>query len=204
MPVSPHPHPTLDRSMTERTPPSEPGAPIDATLWAAYRATHYVVDAPDGEVVLHVGAANDALAALMRVVHAPTAAVLTAYNPWSVATPAHANDAAQRELEAALAAHGIAMLPASGRDPSGAWPPEASVLAFGLTRDAAHALARRFAQNAFVWVAAPGRACELVPTRAVAGDPGVQRRGVRIGETPVAAPMLAFARAVGEDPPSHA
>jgi hypothetical protein len=172
MPVSPHPHPTLDRSMTERTPPSEPGAPIDATLWAAYRATHYVVDAPDGEVVLHVGAANDALAALMRAVHAPTAAVLTAHNPWSLATPAHANDAAQRELEAALAAHGIAMLPASGRDPSGAWPPETSVLALGLTREAADALARRFAQNAFVWVAGPGRACELVPTRAVAGDPG--------------------------------
>jgi hypothetical protein len=78
------------------------------------------------------------------------------------------------------------------------------VLALGLTREAAAALARRFAQNAVVWVSGPDRACELVPTRAVAGDPGVQRRGVRIGETPAAAPKLAFARAVGEDPPSNA
>lgn len=169
MPVSPDPHPTPHRRMTERTPPPEPGAPIDATLWAAYRATHYVVDAPDGPIVLHVGAANEALAALMHAVHAPTAAVLTAHNPWSLARPAHENDAAQRELEAALAAHGIAMLPASGRDPAGTWPPEVSVLALGLSREVADALARRFAQNAFVWVAGPGRPCELVPTRAVAG-----------------------------------
>ncbi|MEI7447967.1 MAG: DUF3293 domain-containing protein, partial [Burkholderiales bacterium] len=153
--------------MTERSPPPVPREPIDPALWDAYRRTDYVVDAPDGEIVLRVEAASDALTALMRALRTHTAAVLTAHNPWSEARAADENDAAQRALEGELSERGIAMLPASGRDPGGAWPAETSVLAFGLSRESAAALARRYGQNAFVWVPKPGAACQLLATRPV-------------------------------------
>lgn len=153
--------------MTERSLPPAPSEPIGPELWAAYRATDYVVDAPDGEIVLRIDAASDTLTALMRTLRAPTAAVLTAHNPWSRPTAADENDAAQRALEAELSERAISMLPASARDASGQWPAESSVIAFGLSRESATALARRYGQNAFVWVPKPGAACLLVATRAV-------------------------------------
>lgn len=150
-----------------------PREPIDPGLWAAYLATDYVVDAPDGEIVLRVDAASDALAALMRALRMHTAAVLTAHNPWSLRVADDVNDAAQRALEAELSERGIPMLPAAGRDPKGEWPAESSLVAFGLSRESAAALARRYGQNAFVWVPKQGAACQLVATRAVGGaSPG--------------------------------
>ena len=47
-------------------------------------------------------------------------------------------------------------------------PAVCSVVAFGLWRDSAVALARRYGQNAFVWVPKPGAVCQLVATRALA------------------------------------
>lgn len=155
--------------MTERSLPPAPREPIAPELWAAYLATDYVVDAPDGEIVLKVDAASDALTALMRGLRVHTAAVLTAHNPWSQPTAADVNDAAQRALEAELSERAIPLLPASGRDAGGRWPAESSVIAFGLSRESAAALARRYGQNAFVWVPRAGAACQLVATRAVGG-----------------------------------
>jgi hypothetical protein len=163
--------------MTERSPPPAPREPIDPALWAAYLSAHYVVDAPDGEIVLRIDEASDMLTALMRARRASTAAVLTAHNPWSRPAEADENDAAQRALEAELAERRIPMLPASGRDPAGRWPAESSVVAFGLSRESAAALARRYGQNAFVWVPKPGAACQLVAMRerATVGNPSDPR-----------------------------
>jgi hypothetical protein len=155
-----------------RTPSDPPAGPIDPALVAAYRATDYAVTAPDCEIVLRAGAASDALAALMRALRVDTAAVLTAHNPWSRPTPAADNDAAQRALEAELAAYGVPTLPAEGRGTGGDWPPEPSVLALGLSRAAADSLARRWRQNAYLWVPRPGADCALVFLRPAGDDAG--------------------------------
>ena len=158
-----------------------PPGPIAASLLAAYRATDYVVDAPDGPIVLRVDAASNALATLMRALHVGSAALLTAHNPWSRPTTTADNEAAQRALEAEIAAHGLRSLPAQGRDPSGAWPPETSVLVFDLNREAATMLARRWRQNAFLWVGQPGACCTLAflrPTDPVDSVPS-PTRGLR-------------------------
>lgn len=43
-------------------------------------------------------------------------------------------------------------LPAEGRDPTGAWEAEASVLAFGLDAGQARELMARYQQHAIVWL----------------------------------------------------
>jgi hypothetical protein len=147
-----------------------PDGPIDPLLVRAYRDTHYRVDGPDGAFTMRVDAPCDALAALMRGPATATAAFLTAFDPWSLPRPAADNLAAQRALEAELAALGCGLLQGEGRDPSGHWPPEPSVLAFGLTLEQATDLARRHGQNAFVWIERAGAPCRLVTTRPVGGS----------------------------------
>lgn len=151
------------------SPGPPPAGPIDPDLAQAYRDAGYVVDAPDGPLVLRVGDHSAPLAALMRALRVDTAALITAHNPWSRPTDARDNAAAQARLEAELSAHGVAQLPAQNRDPQGTWPPEASVLALGLAPDTADALARHFGQNAWLRIDAPAAVPTLVFTRPVAG-----------------------------------
>jgi hypothetical protein len=162
--------------VTRPDPGPPPAGPIDPSLAAAYRAAEYVVDAPDGPIVLRVGVASAPLAALMRALRVDTAALLTAHNPWSRPTGAHANAAAQAALEAELSARGVAQLPAENRDPRRAWPPEASVLALGLRAGPADALARRFGQNAWLRIDAPTAVAVLAFTRPVGDDAGTGPR----------------------------
>jgi hypothetical protein len=145
-----------------------PEGPIDPVLARAYQATHYVVEAQGGAFTLRVGAESAELGALMRARGIEGAAYLTAYNPWSLPRGTAENDAAQRALEAGLAALGCTLLPGAGHDPSGHWPPEPSVLALGLSLERAIDAARRWGQNAFVWIDRAGEPCRLVFTRPVA------------------------------------
>lgn len=140
-----------------------PPPPPRARLEAAYRATAYRVGPLGGpvEVEILVGEVPEGLG------DAPWA-FLTAWNPWSRAGVARAeNDRRQEALRAALRARGLAWregwgVPLAAPPPgSPAWAPEASLLVTGLPRAAAVALARRFEQHALV-VGAAGGPAELV------------------------------------------
>ena len=61
-------------------------------------------------------------------------------------------------------AHGFAFLAGEGRGRIGDWPPEPSILAFGMSRARAASIGRRFRQNAIVYVPL-GRPAELVKLR---------------------------------------
>ena len=149
-----------------------PEGPIDADLAAAYRAARYVVDAPGGPLALSVGQPCAGVDALMRAAGCRSAAFITAWNPWSRLTPDASNAAAQQALESELHALGCRLLPGEGHDAAGAWPSERSVLALGLGAVQGLDLARRWGQNAFVWIEAPGAPCTLVFTRPVADGAG--------------------------------
>ena len=168
--------------MTPEPRDTPPRGPIDPALADAYRAAEYEVDAPAGPVVLRVGVPSPALAAQMRAAGAATAALLTAHNPWSVPADPRDNARMQAALEAELSSRGVARLPARNRDPQGAWPPEASVLAFGLASGEADTLARRFGQNAWLRVDAPDAVPVLVFTRPVGDHPPIAPR--RPGRAP--------------------
>jgi hypothetical protein len=122
-------------------------------LLLAYLATHYEVGEP-ASFVLRVNQASPGLLGLYRALRVATAAYLTAWNPLSQpATPA-ANDAAQARLAAELRRRSLATLDGLGRDPSGQWPGERSLLVPGIALADAAALGRQFGQAAFLWAGA--------------------------------------------------
>ncbi len=126
---------------------------IAARLEAAYRATDYVVEAPQGAFTLRVGEASAALAALHARYGVDSSVYLSAWNPGSVPCAAADNDAAHARLSAALRRAGHLGIEGWGRDPSGEWPAERSLLVPGLALPLARELARRFGQNAFLHAA---------------------------------------------------
>jgi len=122
---------------------------LPPALIAAYRAAHYAVDAPPA-FVLRVGLPSRELDACQRRHGVHCSAFLTAANPASRVRAPAANAAGHRALLERLVAEASVVLPGRGVDPLAAWPDEASVLALGLTRTRAVALAREFGQAALL------------------------------------------------------
>jgi hypothetical protein len=110
---------------------------------ADYLRAQYEFQHANREFCVHVGNAMPVLAGC-----APGLpyALLTAWNPGSVPLERAANEVAQARLRARLAALGVALDPALGRDADATWV-EPSVLALGLGLADADACARAFGQN---------------------------------------------------------
>jgi hypothetical protein len=125
---------------------------IAPQLVRTYREACYSITHGQSIIELLVGQVNSALVQLMQERQVSTAAVLTAYNPYSESKSQAENALAQQQLLQALAKQGIATLSALGSDPNGAWEPEPSVLALGISLQQAEVLADQYGQNAFVWV----------------------------------------------------
>lgn len=119
-------------------------------LEAAYRATGYIVEAPEGAFTLHVDAPSARLAALHAHRGVGCSAFISAANPGSVLRAPAENAAAHERLLATLQAHGCAWIRGWGRDPAGIWLPECSVLVLALPLAAALDVARDFGQNAIL------------------------------------------------------
>jgi hypothetical protein len=125
---------------------------VHPNLVRAYREAIYIVNEGDDAIALKVGEVGHALAALMRVHKIQTAAIITAYNPFSEIQPSAENERQQKALVAALKSKSIACFDAIGSDPEGKWQPEASTLALGISLVDAERLADQFGQNAFIWI----------------------------------------------------
>ena len=128
---------------------------ISDELLAAYRATLYDVETPAGWMTLRVGqvpppAFWTAVAPHRRV------AVVSACNPFSVATSAPENELQQARLVEAVDSAGRSWRPALGRDPSGRWPAEQSVAVFDASDEEIDAWMLAFGQNAVVVARAAG------------------------------------------------
>lgn len=123
-------------------------------LERAYRRAVYRLELPAGPLDLVIDRASAPLARVLREHRARSAAFLTAWNPGSVLTAPAVNRAAQTALVEAAHRLGHPTLPGVAVDPDGAWPDEESVLVLGIDLDAARRLARRFGQNALVWIGA--------------------------------------------------
>jgi hypothetical protein len=125
---------------------------VHPNLVRAYREAIYIVNEGDDAIALKVGEVSPALAALMHVHKATTAAILTAYNPYSEIQPSAENERMQAALVAELKATAVVCFDAIGSDPNGDWEPEASTLALGISLVEAERLADQFSQNAFLWI----------------------------------------------------
>jgi hypothetical protein len=118
----------------------------------AYREAIYIVNEGDDAIALKVGEVSPALAALMHLHKAQTAAIITAYNPYSEIQPSAENERMQAALVAELKATAAVCFDAIGTDPEDNWEPEASTLALGISFVDAERLADQFDQNAFIWI----------------------------------------------------
>ena len=119
-------------------------------LEAAYRATHYDVEAPGGTFTLRVGQYCPPLAALYTQYRLREAAYLTASNPGSHRQPEAANEAANAVLWRQLQAAGRPCFHGYTIDPKGQWPTERSFLVLGLDPATAARLGRSHGQCALL------------------------------------------------------
>jgi len=136
--------------------------PSDLVL--AYRATNYVAFNDSREFLIRIGRHSLVIDGLLARMKTRSGAFITAWNPYSRNLSPGANACRDRELKSYLNAHGFAFLAGEGRGRIGEWPPEPSVLAFGMLRVRAACIGRRFRQNAIVYVPL-GRPAELVTLR---------------------------------------
>ena len=144
----------LQSVLTERRIMESRRLGVHPLLLVAYRAANYAVFGPDGrEFVLRIATVSRELVRHMLAAGNSSAAYLTAFNPYSEPRARDENLASQMELEEELSSLNLMMLRGEGRDASGEWPPEPSVLALGISCHDADRLARQFQQNAYVWVA---------------------------------------------------
>jgi hypothetical protein len=130
----------------------------------AYRATDYVAFSDARTFSIRVGQHSLVVDGLLTRMKTRSGAFITAWNPFSKSQSAGANAYWDRELKACLSARGFAFLAGEGRGEVGEWPPEPSILAFGMSRVQAASIGRRFRQNAIVYVSL-GRPAELVMLR---------------------------------------
>lgn len=130
----------------------------------AYEAALYEVDVSGVRSVIRIGQPlPDAINAQLRAHGVSTAAFLSAANPLGRRCDEQLNVQRHAALLDALGELKAICLPAWGRDASGQWPAEQSVLALRLGPGSALRLAQRFAQNAYVEVTS-GRSAQLVFT----------------------------------------
>jgi hypothetical protein len=137
---------------------------MQSVLVSAYRATDYVAQGHGCTAVVRVGQQSLVVDALLARMHVRSGAFITAWNPFSKSLSVGTNEYRDRELKRYLNVHGFAFVEGEGRGTTEEWPPESSVLAFGISRTRACAIGRRYQQNAVVFVQR-GRPAELVMLR---------------------------------------
>jgi hypothetical protein len=133
-------------------------------LVLAYRATDYLAYSGNRVFLIRIGHHSLVIDGLLTRMKTKSGAFVTAWNPFSKSLSAGVNAYWDRELKGHLRARGFAYFVGEGRGTTGEWPPESSVLAFGMSRAQAASIGRRFRQNAVVYVPL-GRPAELVTLR---------------------------------------
>jgi len=125
---------------------------IAAELLAAYTAADFVVFDGQEQWALHVGVASPRVDALLDRHGACRATIVTAFNPRSRVLAPEANAARHRALVRLLEERALAFLYGEGRDPGGQWVAETECIVFGISLAEGLEIARRFEQNAVVFI----------------------------------------------------
>src|ERR1700743_173316 len=121
-----------------------------STLEAAYLATTFRVEAPNGNIDIRVGPTQQKIDALLVQVRATEWAYVTAWNPGSRRERADQNTFAQDELLRLVRDRGFVFYEGLGIPDLEGWAPERSAWIAGIGRREAIELGRQFGQNAIV------------------------------------------------------
>ena len=126
---------------------------MDATLLEHYKNTDYWFVVNDRKVTLSVGSTNSYFNTLCHSFNYKTGAFITAFNPQSRQLTFDENRKRNQQLEAELVGFkGIQYFYGAGQDRSLQWPAEESFMVFGAQQQTVIDLARRYQQNAFLWI----------------------------------------------------
>jgi len=126
---------------------------ISNELMQAYLSTTFCIDDLGLKFEFQPNVFSLDLQKLHHTHSCQTSALITAFNPYSVEQSAQTNDNLQAQLVHDLKGDGFTLLNGYGKgsDESLDWV-EMSVLALNIDYDSAVKYARKYKQNAFVWV----------------------------------------------------
>lgn len=125
---------------------------IAAELVSAYAATDFIVFDEGEEWSINVDVASPRVDALLARYATESATIVTAFNPRSRVLTGEENAARHAALCIMLRERQWPFLLGEGRDPTGQWIPETECIVFGTSLRDGLALARRFDQNAIVFL----------------------------------------------------
>ncbi len=122
-----------------------------ARLTVAYQQAIYEAYIDGERIDLSIGEYNCKLNQLLKKHHCQTWALITAANPYSQPLSETENQQRHQKLIEATKPDRLITYAAIGKDKTGAWTPETSLLILGIDRAGAIALGNLFEQNAIVW-----------------------------------------------------
>ncbi len=125
-------------------------------LERAYRATVYRLFLPGSICELKLDQLCETFLCWLETAGAESFAILTAFNPGSVVAEPEANAEAQSRLECDLLEGGFEPYVGENEATEGEWPPEETCFVFGISKDEALELGRKYGQNAIVFGASDG------------------------------------------------
>lgn len=118
----------------------------------AYEDAIFSINTEQGLIKFKVGSVSKDVLSFMEKEGLKSAALITAYNPFSEIFTKENNELAQTQLINELNKIGIDFIHGDGRDAEGMWDPEPSLLALNISLADGEKLATKFGQNAFVWI----------------------------------------------------
>ncbi|MBE9048013.1 DUF3293 domain-containing protein [Pleurocapsales cyanobacterium LEGE 10410] len=120
-------------------------------LKTAYQQAIYEVY-PDKQIIqLRIGQYSPQLNQLLKKYNCNTWAIITAFNPHSQCLTELENNQRHQSLIESLQPLQLTIIDALGRDDSGSWTPEKSLLILGIDRSQASDIGRNFEQKAIVY-----------------------------------------------------
>jgi hypothetical protein len=126
---------------------------IHPFLIKSYKQTLYEAWDHAHTFTLTIGAVNQSCAQLLQSRGYTMAAFLTAENPLSQIKSEQENQEQMGKMLEDVQQLGLEYLEGHGKDPSGQWTPEKSILILGIPQHQAELLADKYQQHAYVWLA---------------------------------------------------
>jgi hypothetical protein len=117
-------------------------------LVQAYAETEFRLAA--NKITVIVGRHNPQLNQLLQQYNANCAAIITAYNPYSIPHTLEQNINLNLSLAQDIAAYHT--IQCTGIHPSNNWTPESGYMILDITQQDADTLAIKYQQNAYIWI----------------------------------------------------
>lgn len=124
---------------------------FDPKLIEAYQNSDFVVDGPDGGIILRVGKMSQEVENLLSCYGVTECAFITAWNPRSIRLDSKENSLLHAQLIECVRQLGYLFFLGRGIGQDKTWTPEESVFVIGIARVLAVDLGRKFGQNAIVF-----------------------------------------------------